>query len=108
MARCFAPEKGKGSRPEAWRRLKEALVNNLLERQADHEFRLPEGFSFSLREEDAHRAVTPSVLEGLLERSLTDGRPFRNRVYSRLPGPLDGPGGGILLAGIQIACSPEW
>ena len=81
MARCFAPEKGKGSRPEAWRRLKEALVNNLLERQADHEFRLPEGFSFSLREEDAHRAVTPSVLEGLLERSLLLTEPLYIALY---------------------------
>lgn len=120
MARCFAPEKGKGSRPEAWRRLKEALVNNLLERQADHEFRLPEGFSFSLREEDAHRAVTPSVLEGLLERSLTDGR-RSGTVYtpgflvrwmareavsswlaSRLPAPRNGNEEAGLLRNIRV------
>ncbi len=74
MARCFVPEKGKRNRSEAWGRLKAALMNNLLERQADHECSLPEGFPFSLREEDAHRAVTPSVLEGVQERSLTDGR----------------------------------
>lgn len=74
MARCSVPEKGRGNCPELWEQLKEALMKNLLERQADHECRLPEGFVFSLREEDAHWAVTPSVLEGLLERSLTDAR----------------------------------
>lgn len=74
MARCFVPERGRGSHSEAWGQLKEALMNNLLERQADHAYRLPEGFFFSLREEDAHRAVTPSVLEGVQERSLTDAR----------------------------------
>lgn len=74
MARCFVPEKRMGNRSEGWRRLKEALMKRLLERQAHHECRLPEGFCFSLREEDEHRAVTPSVLGDLLERSLADGR----------------------------------
>lgn len=45
-------------------------MKKLLEGQVAHDSHLPEGFAFSLREEDGHRAVTPSVLEGLLERSL--------------------------------------
>lgn len=49
-------------------------MNNLLGRQATHESCFPEGFAFSLREEDACRAVTPSVLEGLLGRFLSDAR----------------------------------
>lgn len=68
------PEKGRGNRAEAWGRLKEALMKKWLDRQADHECRLPEGFVFSLREGDASRSVTPSVLEGLLERSLAGAR----------------------------------
>lgn len=71
MARCCLPGKGGGNHPEVWERLKEALMKKLLERQVDEECRLPEGFAFSLREEDDRRAVTPSILEGLLERSLT-------------------------------------
>ena len=67
-------EKGSGGRPETWEWLKEAVMNNLLKRQAGREGRLPGGFAFSLREEDARRAVTPSVLEGLLWRFLTDAR----------------------------------
>ncbi len=74
MARCCVPERVKGSRSEAWRRLEESLMNHLLGRQAVHESCLTEGFAFSLREEDACRAVTPSVLEGLLGRFLSDAR----------------------------------
>ena len=74
IAQYFSVEKGNGGRPETWERLKEVLMDNLQKRQAGHEGRLPGGFAFSLREEDACRAVTPSVLEGLLGRFLTDAR----------------------------------
>lgn len=70
IAQYFSVEKGNGGRPETWERLKEVLMDNLQKRQAGHEGRLPGGFAFSLREEDACRAVTPSVLEGLLGRFL--------------------------------------
>lgn len=98
-------EKGNGGRPETWERLKEVLMDNLQKRQAGHEGRLPGGFAFSLREEDACRAVTPSVLEGLLGRFLTDAR--RSGGIHRFSCSLDGPGSGIFLAGIQIAFSQE-
>ena len=106
IAQYFSVEKGNGGRPETWERLKEVLMDNLQKRQAGHEGRLPGGFAFSLREEDACRAVTPSVLEGLLGRFLTDP-PFRDGVYPRFSCSLDGPGSGIFLAGIQIAFSQE-
>lgn len=41
IAQCFAVEKGCGGRPETWERLKEAVMNNLLKRQAGREGRLP-------------------------------------------------------------------
>lgn len=72
MARCFVPEKGGEGAPEIWERLKVALKGKLWGQQAEDERVLPQGFTFSLREEDACRAVTPSVLEGLLERFLAD------------------------------------
>lgn len=81
MARCFLPEKGGGSRPEVWERLKAALMGKLLKRCAGDECLLPEGFAFSLREEDDFRAVTPSVLGSLLERSLADA-PRSGTVYT--------------------------
>lgn len=71
MARCCLPGKGGGNHPEVWGRLKVPLMQKLLGRQVDDESVLPEGFSFSLREGDERMAVTPSILEGLLERSLT-------------------------------------
>lgn len=81
MARCFLPEKGGGSCPEVWERLKAALMGKLLKRCAGDECLLPEGFAFSLREEDDFRAVTPSVLGSLLERSLADA-PRSGTVYT--------------------------
>lgn len=71
MARCCLPGKGGGNHPEVWGRLKVPLMQKLLGRQLDDEGVLPKDFSFSLREGDERRAVTPSILEGLLERSLT-------------------------------------
>lgn len=71
MARCCLPGKGGGSSSEAWGWLKVPLMQKLLGRQVDDESVLPKGFSFSLREGDERMAVTPSILEGLLERSLT-------------------------------------
>ena len=100
-------EKGSEGRPETWEWLKEAVMNNLLKRQAGREGRLPGGFAFSLREEDARRAVTPSVLEGLLWRFLTDARRSGTVYTPDFLCSLDGPGSGIFLAGIQIACSQE-
>lgn len=81
MARCFLPEKGGGSRPEVWERLKAALMGKLLKQPLGDERLLPEGFAFSLREEDDFRAVTPSVLGSLLERSLADA-PRSGTVYT--------------------------
>lgn len=81
MARCFLPEKGGGSRPEVWERLKAALMGKLLKRCAGDERLLPEGLAFSLQEEDDFRAVTPSVLGSLLERSLADA-PRSGTVYT--------------------------
>ncbi len=81
MARCFLPEKGGGSRPEVWERLKAALMGKLLKQPLGDECLLPEGFVFSLREEDDFRAVTPSVLGSLLERSLADA-PRSGTVYT--------------------------
>lgn len=81
MARCFLPEKGGGSRPEVWERLKAALMGKLLKQPLGDECLLPEGFAFSLREEDDFRAVTPSVLGSLLERSLADA-PRSGTVYT--------------------------
>lgn len=113
-------EKGNGGRPETWERLKEVLMDNLQKRQAGHEGRLPGGFAFSLREEDACRAVTPSVLEGLLGRFLTDAR-RSGTVYtpgflvrwmareavsswleSRLPSPRSGDEEAGLLGSIRV------
>ena len=107
IAQYFSVEKGNGGRPETWERLKEVLMDNLQKRQAGHEGRLPGGFAFSLREEDACRAVTPSVLEGLLGRFLTDARRSGTVYTPRFSCSLDGPGSGIFLAGIQIAFSQE-
>lgn len=42
--------------------------------EGEEGFPLPEGAAFSLREEDEDRAVTPSVLESLQERFVTDSR----------------------------------
>lgn len=81
MARCFLPEKGGGSCPEVWERLKAALMGKLLKQPLGDECLLPEGFAFSLREEDDFRAVTPSVLGSLLERSLADA-PRSGTVYT--------------------------
>ena len=81
MARCFLPEKGGGSRPEVWERLKAALMGKLLKQPLGDERLLPEGFAFSLREEDDFRAVTPSVLGSLLEHSLADA-PRSGTVYT--------------------------
>lgn len=81
MARCFLPEKGGGSRPEVWERLKAELMGKLLKQPLGDECLLPEGFAFSLREEDDFRAVTPSVLGSLLERSLADA-PRSGTVYT--------------------------
>lgn len=81
MARCFLPEKGGGSCPEVWERLKAALMGKLLKQPLGDERLLPEGFAFSLREEDDFRAVTPSVLGSLLERSLADA-PRSGTVYT--------------------------
>lgn len=95
-------------------------MDNLQKRQAGHEGRLPGGFAFSLREEDACRAVTPSVLEGLLGRFLTDAR-RSGTVYtpgflvrwmareavsswleSRLPSPRSGDEEAGLLGSIRV------
>lgn len=95
-------------------------MGNLQTRQAGHEVRLPGGFSFSLREEDASRAVTPSALEGLLGRFLTDAR-RSGTVYtpgflvrwmareavsswleSRLPAPRSGDEEAGLLGSIRV------
>lgn len=81
MAQCCLPGKGGGNHPEVWGRLKVPLMGKLLGRQVDDESVLPEGFSFSLREGDERRAVTPSILEGLLERSLTGAQRSGN-VYT--------------------------
>lgn len=81
MARCFLPEKGGGSRPEVWERLKAELMGKLLKQPLGDECLLPEGFAFSLQEEDDFRAVTPSVLGSLLERSLADA-PRSGTVYT--------------------------
>lgn len=81
MARCFLPEKGGGCRSEAWGRLKAVLMEKWLKREGGHGCRLPEGFVFSLREDDEFRAVTPSVLGSLLERSLADA-PRSGTVYT--------------------------
>lgn len=120
MARCSVPEKGGGSRPEVWERLKAALMGRLLERQVEHGCRLPEGFAFSLREEDDFRAVTPSVLGSLLERSLADAhrsgtvytpaflvrRMVREAVSSwlesRLPAPRNGDEEAGLLKSVRV------
>ena len=120
IAQYFSVEKGNGGRPETWERLKEVLMDNLQKRQAGHEGRLPGGFAFSLREEDACRAVTPSVLEGLLGRFLTDAR-RSGTVYtpgflvrwmareavsswleSRLPSPRSGDEEAGLLGSIRV------
>lgn len=75
MARCPVPGRGTRGKEECWERLSEALAERFLGRGADHAAdAVPEGYSFSLREEDEAWAVTPSVLEGLLERYLTDAR----------------------------------
>lgn len=95
-------------------------MDNLQKRQAGHEGRLPGGFAFSLREEDACRVVTPSVLEGLLGRFLTDAR-RSGTVYtpgflvrwmareavsswleSRLPSPRSGDEEAGLLGSIRV------
>lgn len=75
MARCPVPGRGMREKEECWARLREALEERFLGRKASHAWGdVPEGYSFSVREEDESWAVTPSVLEGLLERCLTDAR----------------------------------
>lgn len=81
MEACLAPGRGDGERLACWRRVREALMarfapqgNQRERRKREDGLSLPAGFEFSVHEGEEDRAVTPSVLEALVERCLTDAR----------------------------------
>lgn len=72
MAGCPVPGRGAGWKAGTWLVFKRVLMRRFLGQGGQDDFSFPEGFPFSLREGDEDRAVTPSVLGDLLERSITD------------------------------------
>lgn len=75
MAQLPVPVRGTLQKEACWKKWRNALLKRFS--GMDEGFGdggLPEGFPFSLREEEESFAVTPSVLEGALERCLTDAR----------------------------------